>query len=96
MKPVVSLLLVASTLGPVVISAQTMTVDEYNPKSTLVVPGHPLTRSRFPVVDVHSHHRTPSRERVDTIIADMNTMNMAVMVNLSGGTGETLVQSIEA
>ncbi len=43
MKPVVSLLLVASTLAPVVISAQTMTVDEYNPKSTLVVPEHPLT-----------------------------------------------------
>ena len=96
MKPVVSLLLVASTLRPGIISAQTMTVDEYDPKSTLVVPGHPLTRSRFPFIDVHSHHRTPSRERVDTIIADMNTMNMAGMVNLSGGTGETLVQSIEA
>ncbi len=96
MKPVVSLLLVASTLAPVVISAQTMTVDEYHPKSTLVVPEHPLTRSRFPFIDVHSHHRTPGPERVDTIIAAMEAVNMAVMVDLSGGTGEALVQSIEA
>ncbi len=96
MKPVVSLLLIAPTLAPVAMSAQTMTVDEYNPKSSLVVPGHPLTRSRFPFIDVHSHHRTPGSERVDTLIADMDAMNMAVAVNLSGGTGETLVQTIEA
>ena len=96
MKPVVSLLLVASALAPVAMSAQTMTVDEYNPKSSLVVPGHPLTRSRFPFIDVHSHHRTPGAERVETIIADMDAMNMAVAVNLSGGSGETLVQTIEA
>ncbi len=96
MKSVVSLLLVAVTLAPVAMSAQTMTVDEYNPKSSLVVPGTPLTRSRFPFIDVHSHHRTPGPERVDAIIADMDAMNMAMAVNLSGGSGETLVQTIEA
>ncbi len=96
MKPVVSLLLVAPALAPVAMSAQTMTVDEYNPKSSLVVPEHPLTRSRFPFIDVHSHHRTPGPECVETIIADMDAMNMAVAVNLSGGSGETLVQTIEA
>ncbi len=96
MKSVVSLLLVAPVLAPVAMSAQTMTVDEYNPKSSLVVPGTPLTRSRFPFIDVHSHHRTPGPERVDAIIADMDAMNMAMAVNLSGGSGETLVQTIEA
>ncbi len=96
MKSVVSLLLVAPVLAPVAMSAQTMTVDEYNPKSSLVVPGNLLTRSRFPFIDVHSHHRTPGPERVDAIIADMDAMNMAMAVNLSGGSGETLVQTIEA
>ena len=96
MKSVVSLLLVAPVLAPIAMSAQTMTVDEYNPKSSLVVPGTPLTRSRFPFIDVHSHHRTPGPERVDAIIADMDAMNMAMAVNLSGGSGETLVQTIEA
>ncbi len=96
MKSVVSLLLVAPALAPIAMSAQTMTVDEYNPKSSLVVPGTPLTRSRFPFIDVHSHHRTPGPERVDAIIADMDAMNMAMAVNLSGGSGETLVQTIEA
>jgi len=96
MKSVVSLLLVAPALAPIAMSAQTMTVDEYNPRSSLVVPGTPLTRSRFPFIDVHSHHRTPGPERVDAIIADMDAMNMAMAVNLSGGSGETLVQTIEA
>ncbi len=96
MKSVVSLLLLAPALAPIAMSAQTMTVDEYNPKSSLVVPGTPLTRSRFPFIDVHSHHRTPGPERVDAIIADMDAMNMAMAVNLSGGSGETLVQTIEA
>lgn len=95
MRPVVSLLLIAGGLVPAAIRAQTMTLDQYNPRSSLVVPGHPLTRARFPFIDVHSHHRNPSPARVDSLIAAMDAMNMAVMVNLSGSTGDRLVQVIE-
>lgn len=95
MRPVVSLLLIAGGLVPAVIRAQTMTIDQYNPRSSLVVPSHPLTQARFPFIDVHSHHRNLSPARVDSLIAAMDAMNMAVMVNLSGSTGDRLVQIIK-
>ena len=75
---------------------QEMDVLEYEPRSTLAVPAHPLTRAAFPFVDIHGHQRgrNMSPERVDSLVADMDDMNMGVMVNLSGGSGERLLQSI--
>ncbi len=35
--------------------AQTMTIEEYEPKSTLVVPQHPVQRAKYPFIDVHNH-----------------------------------------
>ena len=35
--------------------AQTMSIEEYEPKSTLVVPEHGVTRAKYPFVDVHNH-----------------------------------------
>lgn len=79
------------------ISAQEdMTWIEYQPRSSLVVPGTTMTRARFPFVDVHSHHRTPmSAEDAAAVVAEMDAMNMAVLVNLSGGRGETLRRAVE-
>src|SRR5688572_33110350 len=36
---------------------------DYKPKSTLVVPEHPVPRARYPVVDFHSHQPTPISEQ---------------------------------
>lgn len=77
---------------------QDMTVEEYEPRSTLVVPEHPLTRSKVPFIDVHGHQQ-PDRmttEEVDRLVGEMDQLNMAVMVNLSGGSGQTLVKRISA
>jgi uncharacterized protein len=69
----------------------TLTFEEYEPKSTLVVPEHPRTRAKFPFIDVHNHQgRDMSAEDVAKLLADMDRINLAVMVNLSGGTGTTL------
>ena len=35
--------------------AQTMSIEEYDPKSTLVVPQHLVTRAKYPFIDVHNH-----------------------------------------
>src|SRR5438128_9128303 len=35
-----------------------MTVEEYEPKSTLVVPGHEIRRAKYPFIDVHNHQDT--------------------------------------
>ncbi len=68
-----------------------MSIEEYEPKSGLVVPQHPVARARYPFIDVHSHQngRMPP-DRLEKLVADMDAMNMRIMVNLSGGTGERL------
>ncbi|WP_373517678.1 amidohydrolase family protein, partial [Pricia sp.] len=75
--------------------AQEMGFEEYNPKSTLVVPGHKVSKSKFPFIDVHSHQRDMSLESLKSLITDMDTMNEAVMVNLSGGSGAGLQEQID-
>lgn len=88
-------LLTASLIGSGFSSfvlAQEMGFEEYNPESTLVVPENPVTSARFPFVDVHNHQRGSgmSKEGVDQVVAEMDKLNMATMVNLSGGSGEGL------
>ena len=74
---------------------KTPTIEEYNPKSTLVVPEHKTERSKFPFIDIHSHHWSPSASEVDELIKGMNSLNMQVMVNLSGGTGAELKRTVQ-
>lgn len=69
----------------------TMSFEEYEPKSTLIVPQHPVVRARYPFIDVHNHQdadeMTP--EQVAEVVKAMDGLNMGLMVNLSGGSGET-------
>jgi len=57
---------------------------EYKPPSTLVTPEHPLTRSKYPFVDVHAHQSRMPEMDLSELVEAMDAMNMAVMVNLSG------------
>ena len=78
-------------------SGESLTVEDYTPRSTLVVAEHLVPRAKFPVIDVHSHHRPGLRgERWDTIVGEMDQLNLQVLVNLSGGSGETLARSVQA
>src|SRR5260221_4248465 len=76
-------------------SQQTPTIEEYNPKSTLVVPEHKIQRAKYPFIDIHSHHWNPTPEHVDQLVKEMDTINLRVLVNLSGGTGEELRKTVE-
>jgi uncharacterized protein len=71
-------------------AAQDLSIREYKPRSTLVVPEHPVLRARYPVVDVHSHHWSLTPERYAAVVREMDALNLRVLVNLSGGTGESL------
>ncbi|MEO9964943.1 MAG: amidohydrolase family protein [Reichenbachiella sp.] len=64
--------------------AQTMDFETYDPPSTLVVPEHPITRAKYPFIDVHNHQFGMNTQDLAPLINDMNDLNMAVMVNLSG------------
>ena len=74
----------------------TMTFEEYQPESTLVVPGEEVTSAKFPFIDVHSHlWRMASMDLTETT-AEMDDLNMKVLVNLSGRSGESLKQMVDA
>jgi len=72
------------TLLPICCFAQEMTIEEYDPISTLVVPEHNVTRAKFPLIDIHSHHWNSRESYIDSVVADMDSLNVAMLVNLSG------------
>lgn len=70
--------------------AQEMGFEEYDPVSTLVVPENPVKRARFPVVDMHSHHFNMPSQDLSVLVKAMDSLNLALLVNLSGGSGDHL------
>src|SRR5438067_1186863 len=90
MRTLIALALFSSLAG-----SQTMSIEEYEPKSTLHVPQHPITRAKYPFIDVHNHQ--PSlmpQDKLEKLVTDMNALNLRVMVNLSGGYGEQLQKGV--
>ena len=72
-----------------------MDFETYDPISTLVVPEHKLTAAKFPFIDVHSHHWRMGTMDLSELTTEMDKMNMAVMVNLSGGNSDRLKEMID-
>ena len=75
--------------------AQDLSFEEYNPTSTLVVPGQIIKKSKFPFIDVHGHQYRMPNQDLAPVIAAMDTLNEAIMVNLSGRTGDELIKSVK-
>jgi len=73
---------------------QTPTIEEYQPKSTLVTREHKIDRAKYPFIDIHSHHWNPTPAHVEELIKGMDSINLRILVNLSGGTGEQLRQTV--
>lgn len=68
----------------------TMSFEDYDPPSTLVVPEHSVTRAKFPFIDVHNHQWSMTQSDLERLVVAMDKLNMVVMVNLSGrGRGST-------
>lgn len=61
-----------------------MDFETYNPKSTLVVKEHLITKAKYPFIDVHNHQWDMPDQNLKNLLHDMDGLNMAVMVNLSG------------
>ena len=64
--------------------------ETYNPPSSLVVPRHVVTKAKFPFIDIHNHQNNMSPQKLGELVKIMDTLNMAVMVNLSGSSGDNL------
>jgi predicted TIM-barrel fold metal-dependent hydrolase len=67
-----------------ILTAQDMGFEEYNPPSTLKVPQNPVTRAKFPFIDIHSHQGGINKTRIDQLRSEMDELNMGIMINLSG------------
>src|SRR5580765_3852871 len=65
-------------------SNQHMDFETYDPVSTLVVPQHPLHKAKYPFIDVHNHQRDVPDQNIPQLYSEMDSLNMKVMVNLSG------------
>lgn len=73
------------------------TIRQYKPRSTLVVPQHPIPRAKYPVVDFHGHPPTLSGpDVVDRVVEAMAPVGVQVMVNANGTSGDRLRQALEA
>jgi hypothetical protein len=72
-----------------------MDIEEYNPKSTLVVPKTSIKRAKYPFIDVHNHQFDMPIKNLSKLVSEMDSLNMAFMVNLSGFRGIYLKKSLE-
>jgi predicted TIM-barrel fold metal-dependent hydrolase len=85
-----------SQASPSPSSGPSLTFEEYKPRNTLVVPQHPVTRARFPFIDVHGHPRQMgSPERIGQLMKEMDELNMKLMVNLDGRWGDQLKKTVD-
>jgi predicted TIM-barrel fold metal-dependent hydrolase len=69
-------------------------IVDYRPASSLVVDAHPVPRAKFPVIDIHSH-TGPAPATIASLIAQMDALNIRVLNNLSGGSGDALAQRVK-
>ncbi len=58
--------------------------EEYDPISTLKVEEHIIKRAKFPFIDVHNHQYEMNKQDLKALLAQMDALNMGLMVNLSG------------
>jgi predicted TIM-barrel fold metal-dependent hydrolase len=90
-------------------STATMALTDYQPRSMLVTEETRVEGARFPVIDAHTHvssvlERTPTPEhllqgsgpeRLDQIVQWMDELNIQSLVNLTGGAGDALRETLD-
>ncbi|RPD50843.1 amidohydrolase family protein [Paracnuella aquatica] len=79
-----TLLLAQGALGQAANGRRSIDFETYNPPSSLVVPGKVVTKAKFPFIDVHNHQYNMPNQDLVALLRQMDTLNMKVMVNLSG------------
>jgi len=72
---------------------------DFTPRSELVVPQHQVAQAKYPAIDAHNHlpmfHPEMRDQGVAELVREMDLLNVKAIVNLSGGTGDALKQSME-
>ena len=65
---------------------------DYRPRSTLVVPAHPVPRAKFPAIDYHGHisNLLLAPNGADSLLQSLDKLNVRVIIAADGLTGERL------
>ncbi|MEO1498193.1 MAG: amidohydrolase family protein [Planctomycetota bacterium] len=74
-----------------------LALDQFRPKAQLRAKRTPISRAKFPVVDVHTHPRLRFRhvpERLNEFVRIMDEQNVALCVSLDGGMGDALEEHL--
>ena len=92
-----------------VVRRERLALEDFQPKSMLHVPETNVTRSRFPVIDVHTHLTMGARHKSgvtlgeeirvlaspDEVLPVMDQKNIRMMVDLTGNYGKGLEEAIQ-
>jgi predicted TIM-barrel fold metal-dependent hydrolase len=91
------LLLIAAAASLAAQQPAPPTIEDYEPRAMLVVGKHEVPRARYPFIDVHLHARDASPAALDKLIADMDKINMRMMIRspVGGSYGEQTRRFIE-
>lgn len=75
-------------------------LKDWQPRSMLVTPETKVDRPMFPAIDAHNHlgggAKTLTAERVRRYLTEMNEAGVRTVVNLDGGWGDTLKETLTA
>lgn len=72
-------------------SERVLALSDYEPISMLKVEAHEGIRAKFPAIDFHNHIENDDPER---LIKVMDASNVAMVINFTGGFGETLKEQV--
>jgi predicted TIM-barrel fold metal-dependent hydrolase len=71
-------------------------IVDYRPTATLVTDAHLVPKAKFPVVDIHGHPGNLSTpQALEALVAEMDKLNLRVMVSANNATGQALRAQIE-
>ncbi|HET8714171.1 MAG TPA: amidohydrolase family protein [Gemmatimonadales bacterium] len=82
-----------SCMGP---EGPVPSILDYRPRSTLVVPAHPVPRAKYPVIDFHGHprDRLASVESLARLRAELDALNVRMMVAAENISGDALRRTL--
>lgn len=82
-----------SCMGP---EGAVPSILDYRPRSTLVVPAHPVPRAKYPVIDFHGHprDRLASGESLARLGTELDALNVRLMVAAENISGDALRRTV--
>jgi predicted TIM-barrel fold metal-dependent hydrolase len=73
-------------------------IVDYRPRSTLVVPAHPVPKAKFPAIDYHGHPGgtlvgTP--EGLERLGASLDSLNIRMIITANNTSGDALKRTVD-